>query len=70
MSGDTVNNTVQLVDAGLVVEPENPEALARGILKIEKMTLEERKKLGANGRAYVEKYHSTQVLGDILEKIL
>jgi glycosyltransferase involved in cell wall biosynthesis len=70
MSGNTVNNPVQLIDAGLVVEPENPEALAQGILKIQKMTLEERKKLGANGRAYVEKYHSTQVLGDILEKIL
>lgn len=70
MSVETTNNIVQDAEAGIVVEPENPEALARGILKIEKMTLDEREKLGANGRAYVEKYHSTQVLGDILEKIL
>jgi len=70
MSVETTNNIVQDAEAGIVVEPGNPKALAQGILKIRKMTLEERKKLGANGRAYVEKYHSTQVLGDILEKIL
>ena len=70
MSVKTSNNIVQEAGAGITVEPGNAEALARGILKIENMTLEERQKLGANGRAYVEKYHSTQVLGDILEKIL
>lgn len=70
MSGDTVNNVLQEAEAGIVVEPENPEALAQGILKIQKMTSEERKKLGANGRAYIEKYHTIHVLGDILEKIL
>jgi glycosyltransferase involved in cell wall biosynthesis len=70
MSGDTVNDVVREAGAGITVEPENPEALAKGILKIQKMTLKEREKLGANGRAYVEKYHSTRVLGDILEKIL
>ena len=70
MSGNTVNDVVREARAGVTVEPENPEALARGILKIENMTLEERQKLGVNGRAYVEKYHSIRVLGDILEKIL
>ncbi len=70
MSVETTNNIVQDAKAGIVVKPGNPEALADGILKIKKMLPEERKKLGANGRAYVEKYHSTQVLGDILEKIL
>jgi len=34
------------------------------------MTPEKRQKMGANGRAYVEKYHDTRVLADILEKIL
>ena len=70
MSGNTVNNIVQKAGTGITVEPENSEALAEGIIKIQKMSLEERQKLGANGRAYVEKYHSTRVLGDILEKIL
>lgn len=70
MSVKTLNDIVQDAKAGITVEPGNAEALAQGILKIEKMTLEEREKLGASGKAYVEKYHSIQVLGDILEKIL
>jgi len=70
MAGDTVNDVVREARAGITVEPENPEALAEGIIKILEMAPEEREKLGANGRAYVEKYHSIRVLGDILEKIL
>lgn len=70
MAGNTVNNIVREARAGITVEPENPEALANGILKIQKMSLKEREQLGANGRAYVEKYHRIRVLGDILEKVL
>ncbi len=70
MSVKTSNNIVQDARAGITVEPGNSESLAKGILKIEKMTAEEREKLGANGRAYVEKYHNTRVLADVLEKIL
>ena len=70
MSVKTSNYIVQEAGAGINVEPGNAEALARGILKIENMTLEERQKLGANGRAYVEKFHDTRMLADILEKIL
>lgn len=70
MAGNTVNDVVREARAGITVEPENPEALAEGIVKILEMAPEEREKLGANGRVYVEKYHSIRVLGDILEKIL
>ena len=35
MSGDAIDNIIQEAKAGITVEPENPEALARGILKIE-----------------------------------
>lgn len=70
MSGDAINNIIHEAKAGITVKPENPEALAKGILKIEEMTLEERKHLGANGRAYVGKYHSSRVLVNILENIL
>jgi len=70
MAGDAINNISQEAKAGITVEPENPEALAKGIVKIQEMAPEERQKLGANGRAYVEKYHNTRVLTDILEKIL
>ena len=70
MSAEAANNIVQDAKAGITVEPENPEALAKGIVKIQEMAPEERQKLGANGRAYVEKYHNTRALADILEKIL
>lgn len=70
MSVKTSNNIVQEAGAGITIEPGNAEALARGILKIENMTLEERQKLGANGRAYVEKYHNSKILAEKLEKIL
>ena len=70
MSVKTSNNIAQEAGAGITVEPGNAEALAKGILKIKEMSEEERRRLGANGRAYVEKYHSTRVLADILEKIL
>ena len=70
MSVKTSNNIAQEAGAGIAVEPGNPETLAKGILKIKEMSEEERRRLGANGRVYVEKYHSTRVLADILEKIL
>jgi len=70
MSTKTTNKIVQDANAGLMVEPGNPETLAKGILQIEQMSEEERKNLGANGRAYVEKYHNTKILAEKLEKIL
>ena len=70
MAGDVIDNIIQDAGAGITIEPENPEALAKGIVKIQEMAPEERQKLGANGRAYVEKYHNTRVLADILENIL
>lgn len=70
MSVKTSNNIVQEAGAGIIVEPGNAEALAKGIVKIQEMAPEERQKMGASGRAYVEKYHNTRVLADILEKIL
>ena len=70
MSVKTSNNIVQEAGAGITVEPGNAEALAKGIVKIQEMSPEGRKKLGANGRAYVEKYHSSKILAEKLEKIL
>ena len=70
MSVKTSNNIVQEAGAGITVEPGNAEALAKGIAKIQGMSPEERQKLGANGRAYVKKYHNTRGLANILEKIL
>lgn len=70
MAGSAANRVVEEAGAGLAVEADSPEALAQGILQIKQMPLEERLCLGANGRAYVERYHSTRVLGEILAQVL
>ena len=70
MSVKTSNNIVQEAGVGITVEPGNAEAFAKGIVKIQEMAPEERQKLGANGRVYVEKYHSSKILVEKLEKIL
>lgn len=70
MSGNFSNNIVRDAKAGVTVEPEDAKALAEGILKIKKMSSKERIILGINGRAYVEKYYSTRVLGEKLDEIL
>ena len=70
MSVKTTNNIVQDAKAGIVVEPGNAKAFIKGIMEIKKMSEEEREQLGANGRAYVEKYHSSKILAEKLEKIL
>jgi len=70
MAGQAVNQVVEEAGAGLVVDPENPEALVRAILQIKQMPPEERKRLGDNGRKYVEKYHSIEVLGEKLSQVI
>lgn len=70
MAGQAINQVVEEAGAGLVVEPENPEALVRAILQIKQMSPEERRRLGANGRQYVEKHHSIEVLGEKLSQVI
>lgn len=70
MSAEAVNNIVQEAQAGITVEPGNPEALAEGILRLYRLTPEERERLGANGRSYVEKYHDINILGEKLAEVI
>ncbi|MGB9790945.1 MAG: glycosyltransferase family 4 protein [Thermacetogeniaceae bacterium] len=70
MSGSAANQVVEEAEAGLVVEPDNPEALVRAILQIKQMPPEERERLGANGRCYVERYHGIEVLGEKLSQVI
>jgi len=70
MAGNPQNNIVVEANAGIAVEPENPEALAEAIIKIYELSEEERIELGKNGRRYVEKYYDIKVLADKLEALL
>jgi len=69
-SVNAANNPVQETKCGLSTPPEDPKMMAEAAIKLYKMPPEERKKMGENGRRYVEKYHSIPVLVDKLEKIL
>ena len=70
MAAAVANDPVAEAQAGLTVLPGDAEALAEGILQLFKMRPEERERLGANGRAYVEKYYDTKRLGETLAQIL
>lgn len=65
-----VNDIVRDARAGLSVEPGSAEALAEGILKLYRLTPEERRQLGANGRSYVEKHHDIRMLGQRLAEVV
>lgn len=62
---ELINNA----NAGIVVEPENSEEIAKAILKLYE-DRELRKLLGKNGREYVKKYFSREAITRKLERIL
>jgi glycosyltransferase involved in cell wall biosynthesis len=49
-------------DAGLVVPPDNPEALAAAISEVLAMPASQRDEMGARGRRIVERVCATQVI--------
>jgi len=52
------NNIVNEANCGVSVEAENPEAIAKGILKLYKLSQEDRNQLGENAKDFVIKNHS------------
>jgi glycosyltransferase involved in cell wall biosynthesis len=54
---DTPVNPVLEARGGLSVPPEDPDALAAGLLELAKASSEERARLGANAGAYVREHH-------------
>lgn len=64
------NDLVKLSDSGISVPPGNPDALAAAMLDLYRLGDDERARLGANGRAYVEKNHDIPILVDTLANIL
>jgi glycosyltransferase involved in cell wall biosynthesis len=56
------NDIVSAAQCGVTVEPENPQAIADGILQLYKMSRKEREKLGENGKRYVLANHTYNIL--------
>jgi glycosyltransferase involved in cell wall biosynthesis len=55
--------------AGLVVAPEDPEAMAQAMRRLAALPLGERQAMGARGRAYYEQHLSLQVGGRIMDEL-
>ncbi|MDT0636359.1 glycosyltransferase family 4 protein [Spectribacter hydrogenoxidans] len=68
--GTSSNNPIEDSGAGISVPPADPRALANAIVKIVNMGAEERKPMGAAGRAYVTKNHAFKSLAEKLARIL
>jgi len=68
---DAGNNLVKDARCGIHVEPENIDQLIAAILKLKSLTPEQRAQLGNNGKEYVLKNHSYDILADkFLENII
>jgi glycosyltransferase involved in cell wall biosynthesis len=66
----SLNDPVSESGCGIVVPPENPEALADAIIKLAEMTSEERWQMGLRGRRYVEEGHDFAKLSAKLEDLM
>ncbi len=61
---------VQKSGAGIVVEPENSEALAEGILRLKIMTSAQREKIGNDGFEYVKRnFHYENTVGKMIREL-
>jgi colanic acid biosynthesis glycosyl transferase WcaI len=56
-------------DCGIAVEPENPDELAKSIVEMYSMPLEERERLGKNGKDYSHKNFSLEKFAEAYESI-
>ncbi len=70
MASNAANNPIEVAQAGLTVQPGQPEALANAILQIAATPLDELQRMGRAGRNYVEKNHSFDQLSDRLASVL
>lgn len=58
------NNLVKEANCGVYAQPDDPEAIASAILHLKSLSTEEQDRLGNNGREFVIRNHSYDVLTD------
>ncbi|GEM_PF-5493590 len=61
---------VDKAQAGAVVHPNQPGVLAESILKLSRLSSEERARLGENGMEYMRIHHNLKTLADRVEALL
>ncbi len=63
-SSEKIKDPVELSGCGIIVPPENAEAIKEGILTLYNKPKEELEKMGQKGYEYVKKYHNFDYLSD------
>lgn len=66
----TSNDIIRAANAGISIEPEDPNLMAEAIIELYEMGEEKRKTLGDNGRQYVKDNHDIIGLVSTLENCL
>ena len=69
MAGNIGENVIELANCGIVVKPNDHQAIFEAIVKLRDMDSEERKRLGDNGREYVMRNNDFNILTTRYEKI-
>jgi glycosyltransferase involved in cell wall biosynthesis len=69
-AAEAANQPVREADCGRTVAPDDPAALAAAIRSLAGATEQERARLGANARAYVERWHDYERLAGELADVL
>jgi len=64
------NDLISMANCGISVEAENPQAIADAIIKLYRMSPEQRAIMGQNGKEYVLKYHTYENLALKYKEIL
>jgi spore maturation protein CgeB len=62
LSLDSPNNPAEVSGCSLVVTPESPQEIVRGIKQLVSMTSKARKEMGNLGKSYVIDHHTYQAL--------
>jgi len=65
-----INDFVEIANAGLSIPAEDPQAIVKAVLKLKAMSLEQRQKMGENGRIYALEHHDYAKLAQKLEQVL
>lgn len=64
------NNLVREAECGEYAEPDNVQKIVTAVLKISNLSLDERKRLGNNGKTFVLANHSYSILTDKYLKVI
>ena len=63
-SSELIKDQVELSGCGIIVPPENPQALIEGVLNLYEMNTTQRNELGVKGYKFVKKFHDYELLSD------